>query len=113
MSDRDRGDEAAEAFSAMLAEVTLGELQTETDEAQALRKALLAMLAIHGECCGELLNRFHEYLLLDFAPLAGHFTNHKQSFIGSQEVMRGRTHDGRVVILLPEPLAHLIATYEP
>ena len=62
------------------------------------------MLAIDGECCGELLDRFHEQLLLDFRPLADHFQNHKQQFIGGQEVMRGQTHDGRVVLLLPEAL---------
>ena len=113
MSGHERREDAAQAFSAMLGEVAIGELQTETDEVRALRKALLAMLAIHGECCGEWLNRFHAYLLLEFAPLADHFRDDKQLFIGAQEVMRGRTQEGNVALFLPEALAHLIATYEP
>lgn len=112
MSNEGR-DEAALASTAMLGEVTIGELRSETDEVRALRKALLAMLAIHGECCGEWLDRFHAFLLLEFAPLADHFHDNKQLFIGAQEVVRGRTHEGSIALFLPEALGHLIATYEP
>ncbi len=78
----------------------------ETNERRALRKALLALLVLHDECC-DALESFHEFLLLDFEPLARHFRQNKHAFIGTQCVVRERTEDGRAIILLPEPLARV------
>ena len=64
------------------------------------------MLIAHEEC-DPLFERFHAFLLTEFASLASKFTKHQHPLFGDDSVARGQMADGRLRLLLRNRSRHV------
>jgi hypothetical protein len=94
------------AFAALMRQ----DLVMEEDDARALRRALPALVwlvqdDLSAEPSSRVARDFIAYLLLHFAPLAGHFdSNHCHVVARGEHVMRARLDDERVGLLIRQEL---------
>jgi hypothetical protein len=74
------------------------------DDNQALRLALLAVLAL-TEDGGEIPETFREYLICHFRPLVPYWKDNAAPFTEDYKVIRAKDAEGRFRLLLPETFA--------
>ncbi len=77
------------------------ELAEETDDALALRRALLHCVLLLEDSKDPAVRAFVDHLLVDFRPLASAFTDEKHPYLEVFEVMRARLRDGHLTAFLP------------
>lgn len=85
----------------LIANAVTADLSRIKDDNQALRLALLAVLAL-TEDGGELPEDVQEYLICHLRPLIPYWTNHAAPFTEDYQVMRAKTEDGSYRLFLPE-----------
>jgi hypothetical protein len=78
------------------------ELSRTSDEGDALRRAIITLAILIGEDADEPTRAFIEHLLLEFPPLAEHFTDHTHPIIPGHKVVCGLTAEGNTAIFLSE-----------
>ena len=91
-----------------LSRLMMNELERESDEASALRKALLLLILLvqdDASACGKELT---EYLLTAFNPLAAHFKEHAHPFYKDEIVGRARDQNDQVILVVSKTLAESI-----
>lgn len=77
-----------------LADVMADELSRKLSEPDALRKALLALVALTADGADEAARQLIDYLLTHFTPLAGKFEGHVQPLWRGHPVARARDPGG-------------------
>jgi len=102
VGDRDPGP--ADVMRGAFAEAIIDDLESESNQRKALRKALLSLLFLNDDPDIEAVEDLRAYLLTDFAPLAGSFVNHKHPLLGD-EVMRAQLATGESRLLIREEFA--------
>jgi hypothetical protein len=79
----------------------IAELSDETNEALALRRALLHCVLLLEDAKDPAVRDFVDYLLVEFRPLASEFVDEKHPYLTAFNTLRGRLHTGHLAILLP------------
>jgi hypothetical protein len=93
----------AEAFllHASLVSLFKQEIEQEADEARALRRALLTFTLVVQDDALPATRFLIDYLLLEFPPLADHFTaQHRHPLVAGEDVLRARLQDNRAGLLI-------------
>lgn len=85
----------------LIANAVTADLSRIKDDNQALRLALLAVLAL-TEDGGEIPEDFREYLICQLRPLIPYWKDHAAPFIEDYKVVRVKTEDGQHRLFLPE-----------
>lgn len=83
-------DEGLEVFLARLLGRLRGELETEADEARALRRAILGVIIATSEVDRRAAKRLMTFLLEEFEPLAGRFDDDTHALLNEFGVRRHR-----------------------
>lgn len=76
------------------------DLNAETDERQALRKALLTLILAVQDGAPERVRELIDYLVMGFKPLAGGFRDHTHPFRGQHSLTRARAPEAEHVFLM-------------
>ena len=105
VDDVGRGEAVEFLLDAVLTSLLKWDLELDEDDPRALRRALLGLIWLAQENLTEtpsskLVSDYIEYLLTDFAPLAGCFREHKHFFVRGESVMRAQLGDGRLGLLI-------------
>lgn len=85
----------------LLTNVMICELEEESDEPRALRKALLHALVLLAELETDAAAEFREHVLRSLPAVASYFQNEAHPYVQDVVVMRGVDAGGRPTLFLP------------
>ena len=91
----------ANALTEWLNDEVIDELSGTEDTTLALRLALLHCIVLLEDKEEPGTRKFVGFLLTHFSPLAGAFHRHKHRYVRDLEVLRGKTEDGHLGLMLP------------
>ncbi len=91
----------SKALANLLSDEMIEELAQANDESQALRLAVLHCIMLLENRSEPAVRKFVDFLLVGFAPIAGRFHKHTHVYASGLDVLRYRTDNGHVGLVLP------------